>query len=221
MSNDKPKNLYQKLALIMGALHKLKKGGVNQHFKYTFLREVDVAETMRPLLAEHNIVVVPSIISCVRESDFTTICVRYTIINADAPNEQLTSDVFATSKDAQDKGVYKASTNAAKYFFVRLLCIGSDDDVENEEPLPKPVKAARVVKTAAASNATFYYTTDKLAAERILEAAEYLEKFNVYRIRAGLYSSRVKIPKADELLCQPSEEELRAAIDNDLPGRTA
>jgi hypothetical protein len=57
---------------------------------------------------------------------------EYEVINADKPEERFKQLVWGEASDGGDKGAYKASTGADKYFWFRLLQIPTGDDPDDE-----------------------------------------------------------------------------------------
>lgn len=136
-----PKSLAQRLCDIMAECPTIEKRGFNSFHRYKFVREADVADLMRPLLARHGVMLSQTITSIERipvrnekgtESTLTRININYELVNADNMDQRISSAQIGEAIDNQDKGVYKASTNAQKYFFIRMFCLGSDEDVEED-----------------------------------------------------------------------------------------
>ena len=128
-------NLYQKLARMSGEAHRIAPRGWNDHFKYNFVPHGDVVDMIRELCAKYGVVVLqrPVVESFHREpasekQHLTRIIYEYEVINADAPEERFTLPAIGEGVDSLDKGSYKASTGADKYFWFRLLHIPTGDD---------------------------------------------------------------------------------------------
>lgn len=202
---EKPKNLYQRICAIMGECQTLEKEGHNKDQNYRYLKESTVADHLRPLLARYGVVLAQSIESIDRSEAgktrsgqswwLTRLAVKFSLINADAPEERLESIFHSEGLDTQDKGVYKASTNAQKYFFIRTFCLGSDEDVEKDHgeqfngqqrgegyPKQRPQPQARPQPQKPAAPA--YYKVDNATSPEA--AQEWFESKNVF------YDSTVK-----------------------------
>ena len=54
-TEEKPATLSAKLAAIMAEISRVKKSGRNEHFKYDYVTEADLADAIRPLLAKHDL----------------------------------------------------------------------------------------------------------------------------------------------------------------------
>lgn len=125
-------NLIKKLCAIMAEIPAIPKTGKNSHFGYKYHEEYVIAETLRPLLAKHGVFIFHSIIDEQKEGDLTKIRVQYTFVDADS-GENFEVFQIGYGKDNQDKGIYKASTGAQKFFFLRNFNLGSDQDPEKSE----------------------------------------------------------------------------------------
>lgn len=140
----KPLNIYQKLCIILGEVSAIPKEGWNDHFKYKFMREADVAAVMRTLLSKYGVFIIPTIESLeyhevVGERSKQNFChakVKYTFVNAENPEDRFETIHYGDSCDADsgDKALYKALTGCHKYFFIRTFSLGSEEDVENDSP---------------------------------------------------------------------------------------
>lgn len=136
-------SLYQKLHLIMGEMGSIEKKGFNQHDKYKFLREADVAQKAQSLFCKYGILLNASLKSEKSEmivnskGNANLLCnvvMEYTLINVHNPQEQITSSAAGQGIDRGDKALYKALAGARKYFFSGTFCIGADDDAEKDSP---------------------------------------------------------------------------------------
>ena len=134
-------NLYQKIAAIMGNLDAIRKTGKNTSQGYAFIEQAVIAATLRPMLAEYGLVILPAMTACQQESRTTakgtTIThtlarTAFTLVNADNPAEAITLDWWGECDDSGDKGVNKTGTSAAKYFLMKLFLISDRDDPDAE-----------------------------------------------------------------------------------------
>ena len=157
-----PATLYSKLATVMGAVKRLKKTGFNQHYKYKFATDADVADLVRTELAKANVAFIPSMLRIEREQGEKQ---ERTVIDWDFRFLCGDTGAFVAARwtsealDSQDKGLAKAATSGCKYFLLKALMIstGDEPDTDNEGPAPtrssnQPANRRRSqAKTAAAA----------------------------------------------------------------------
>jgi hypothetical protein len=133
-----PEGLYAKIAYVMGQVEHVPKNGFNKHFKYHFVREVDLTEHLRPLLSEMGLVIVPSATDNIRilehadgdqNKRITLIFYNFKIVDADTGDSEIMG-VWGGGQDGQDKGPYKALTGADKYALMKLFMVPTGDDPE-------------------------------------------------------------------------------------------
>lgn len=149
---DKP-NLYQKICIIMqkvNSVYKDTKVQTSKTSSYKAVSHDNVAALLHPHLAEHGIVVRPSVISrnfeCAkvvteydgkkseRDQFRTHLVVDVAFINADNPNERESCIVDGFALDSQDKGTGKALSYAVKYAMLKMFVLESSDEEEKREP---------------------------------------------------------------------------------------
>lgn len=137
---ERPKTLAGKLAGILGEIGRVAKRGYNQHFKYEYVTEADLADEIRPLMAKYNVAVIPSVVSTsVEANNVTIVQMTFTVIDGDT-GEKETSSFFGAGQDKADKGIYKAITGAMKYWMYKTFVIstGDDPEVDNDSDKQQP-----------------------------------------------------------------------------------
>ena len=141
---ERPKTLAGKLAAVLGEIGRVAKRGYNQHFKYEYVTEADLADEIRPLLSKYNLCVIPSVVSTSTEANNVSIVqMTFTIIDGDT-GEKETSSFFGAGQDKADKGIYKAVTGAMKYWMYKTFIVSTGDDPENDNDFEKqPVAHGR------------------------------------------------------------------------------
>jgi hypothetical protein len=149
---DKPMGLVTKLATIMGALGSVQKEGFNTNQKYKFVRETDVVEALKPLLAEAHLFLYQTVTSCVMEPLYktasgatmylTTVHVNFQWMDGDSGESLAAASFVGTGADTGDKGAYKAMTGAEKYFLMKTFLISTGDDPEADEKVDKAAASA-------------------------------------------------------------------------------
>jgi hypothetical protein len=162
-------NLYQKLVEVKKAVTYLKKEATGH--QYNYVSSSQVLGELRQKMNELGLLLVPSVRETKVSEDmvesvdkfnnpkhtttyFTEIHIDMTWINADNPDERLTSPWYAQGVDiAGEKGVGKAYTYAEKYFLLKFFNIPTDKDDpdafqrkhDNEppqKPQPRPQQAS-------------------------------------------------------------------------------
>lgn len=142
------RTLGTKLAQIMGEIDRVAKNGHNQHFGYRYATESDIADSVRSLMAERNLAVIPScdptalqlkpLTKQTRDGEvpkgflFLLPC-SFTIMDGDSGEEKTVTWV-GSGEDQSDKGVYKAMTGALKYFLLKLFLIPTGDEKSSHDP---------------------------------------------------------------------------------------
>lgn len=146
------KTLTQRLAAVQKSVKNIPKNGYNSFHKYKYILESDLINSVRESLDEHGIIVIPNVKECKTEmvpkdkekgsvQPLVTITVQYAIQNIDDKNDCYVVDFVG--QEIGDKALFKAYTGCHKYFYLRLLNIGSDEDPErDEEHAPTPTKKA-------------------------------------------------------------------------------
>jgi hypothetical protein len=158
---EKPKNLFSKLAEIMGLMGNIAKEGFNPNQKYKFVRESDVAAKASELLSERNIFILQSVEETKMEPLFesrsgsqmflTTVRMGFQFIDGDSGAKSDIVHFWGTGADTGDKGIYKAMTGAEKYFLMKTFLISTGDDPEADDKVDKESAAKGAKKGAKVS----------------------------------------------------------------------
>lgn len=150
------KTLIKKLAKVMSQVERVAKNGENSFHHYKYAMESDLVDLIRPLLAEQNIMVLPTLMETTRyqhnktngNSTFLTdVKVKWTFEDGDSGE---TREVIfpGCGEDQGDKGIYKALTGSEKYLLMKTFLIATGDDSENDDgKKPQesaPIKGAKV-----------------------------------------------------------------------------
>lgn len=151
-----PKRLVAKLAKVMGSISWVEKRGKNSHFGYNYAQESDIVDAVREKLASEGIFVTTSVESMdlkptgktTREGAniFLTLAKTKHIFHDGETGEALEVFGFGCGEDSGDKGIYKATTGAMKYFVSKNFLMSTGDDperdddkkAERQEPVEKP-----------------------------------------------------------------------------------
>lgn len=137
------KTLARRLLDIQAEVEKLKKDGQNAHFKYGFVSEMNVVDSVRELFQKHGVLVLPTLTNSWIEqrekqtekgprTDFHSFAlVKYTLEDVDS-GETKEVQWLGEGLDSGDKGFYKAYSGSQKYFLMKTLMIPTGDDPEND-----------------------------------------------------------------------------------------
>lgn len=167
---DRPKNIYGRLAQILGFIHQIRKSGWNAFHKYKYAKESDIVEAVRPILSEYGILLeqgiahdpnrdivgVTRLSKTLRDRDRNIVGVseditqvmiesRFVWWNPEAKQLENTEPKLwaGYGDDAGDKGIYKALTGAAKYMIMKTFLISTGDDPEGDENTDRRAAAAQ------------------------------------------------------------------------------
>ena len=149
------KNIHQKILAVMEGATYVQKTGYNNFHKYSYAKESDYLEAVRPLLIKEGLTVVPNITKQETVGDITHVQMTFTICNADN-NEVLNVTMSGSGQDKGDKGVYKAITGAKKYFISTMFLIPTGDDAEDDGAAPQaPQSPAQKTQPSVAPKSSF------------------------------------------------------------------
>lgn len=150
---ERPKNIYARLAQINGFVGLIRKTGFNDFHKYTFAKESDLVEEVRPMLAAYGIWIEQGLLADpelgfiahqrlpqykqrdnITIDSLTVITKRFRFVwwNPESKALEYTEWVpfMGYGDDPGDKGYYKAETGAVKYFLMKTFMIATGNDPE-------------------------------------------------------------------------------------------
>src|SRR5699024_4894764 len=147
------KTLVKKMAKVMKEVKYIEKKGFNNFSKYKYATESDVAEKVREVLADQNVIMLPDVVEHTTREHINrkgnteyiaTVRVKFTFFDGDS-GEEISIHSAGEGQDAGDKAVYKAITGAQKYALMKAFMIPTGDDPEadngpderNNEPQTK------------------------------------------------------------------------------------
>lgn len=154
------KTLVKKLSEVMKQVKYIEKKGFNKFHQYKYATESDVAEKVREVLAEQNVMMIPSLVQhSMREhinakgktEYIVAVDMEFKFYDGDS-GEEITFHMSGEGQDAGDKGIYKAITGAQKYALMKVFMIPTGDDPEadngvderNETNVPNQGKDEKV-----------------------------------------------------------------------------
>lgn len=135
------RTLVKKLAKVMTEVKYIEKKGYNAFHKYKFARESDVAEKVREVLAEQNVMMIPNMLEQTTREHMNakgnreyivSVKMEFKFIDGDS-GEELSLHMNGDGQDAGDKAIYKAITGAQKYALMKVFMIPTGDDPEADE----------------------------------------------------------------------------------------
>lgn len=145
-----PPHVLEAITEVMGEVPEIEKTGRNERHGYNYVEESTVAETIRPLLAEAGLVVVPDILGVQdytvpgRNSDNRISRLKLHFWFMDAKDgSALRVTMFSEGQDPLDKAIYKALTAAEKYALMKTFVMGTGDDPERDIGASEPAGGGR------------------------------------------------------------------------------
>jgi hypothetical protein len=129
-------NIHQRLAEVMksvGYIQKDKDIIKNGRVLYRVVSHDTVIRETRPHFIEHGITVIPTITDHARQGANLTIAnIQVEFVNIDNPEDKITVNYFGYGVDKSDKGPGKAISYAVRYAILKVLCLETGDDPEND-----------------------------------------------------------------------------------------
>jgi predicted RNA-binding protein len=132
------KNLYQRLSAIMKDVAYVQKEDKKVNNQYTFVSHDAVTAKIRPALVEHGVVPIVSVKSFKQDGNRTEVTLTVIFVNIDKPSEFVEIEAFGFGIDPQDKGPGKAISYAFKYAILKMFCLETGDDPEQDNIDHKP-----------------------------------------------------------------------------------
>lgn len=160
MSEVANRSLVKKLSKVMQEVKYIQKKGFNSFHKYKYATEADVAEKVREVLAEQNVIMIPNMTShSIREHTtskgnreyIATVNMEFKFIDGDS-GEEITFHMVGEGQDAGDKATYKAITGAQKYALMKAFMIPTGDDPEADESVDERNEEGNQQKTDGKTN---------------------------------------------------------------------
>ena len=149
--SDAPKNVYQLIAAVSAEIAKsgIAKDRKNEQQHYKFRGVDDVYNALAPVLAKHQLVILPRILSreCVERTTqkggvlfYVTVEAEFDFVSA-ADGSKHTARTYGEAMDSADKATNKAMSAAYKYVTFQTFCIPTEGDHDADATTPEPVKA--------------------------------------------------------------------------------
>lgn len=129
---EKILNIYQRIVAVMKEVKYVQKSDRKVNNMYSFVTHDSVSAALHEPMANHGIVMVPSVAELIQDGNRTIIKMEISFINADDPTDKITVHHYGYGIDPQDKGIGKAISYAVKYALLKLFCLETGDDVEKD-----------------------------------------------------------------------------------------
>ncbi len=130
-------NIHQRLAATMKSVSYIQKDKEvktkNGTVMYRVVSHDTVIRETRPHFIDNGIAVVPTVTSHERSGSNLTIAdIQVEFINIEKPDDKITVNYFGYGVDPSDKGPGKAISYAVRYAILKVLCLETGDDPEND-----------------------------------------------------------------------------------------
>jgi hypothetical protein len=129
--------IYKKISLIMKEIEAIKKDKTNAIQKFKFRGIDDVYKALNPLLKEHGVFSVPTVLEQVREErqshgggalKYSILKIKYTFYAEDGSSIECV--VIGEGMDSGDKASNKAMSIAHKYAYLQIFSIPTEDAID-------------------------------------------------------------------------------------------
>lgn len=130
---EKPINIYQRINSVMKEVTYIQKGEKRVNNQYRFISHDQVSGIMHKALTEHGIVMVPTVKEYKIDGNRTEVLVNVRFVNVDDPADFVVVDYLGFGIDASDKGPGKAISYACKYALLKVFCLETGDDPDQDQ----------------------------------------------------------------------------------------
>lgn len=150
---DQRLNLYQRMNKVMMEVEGIQKESKKVNGQYTFVSHDAVARKLHGPLTRWGIMMLPSVVGMMQDGNRTHIRMSIRFVNIDDPQEffEVASEAFGI--DPSDKGPGKAMSYAVKMALLKVFCLETGDDIENDKDLIDHVPAKKEVLAQSLSAA--------------------------------------------------------------------
>lgn len=144
-SKTRPQGLYGKILAAQKAIDAVPKRGFNAYHKYHYATEADIL-TVKETLNANGLIVLPTVLD--QQTGFkpdgkswASVTLLFRVVDAES-GEAIESQFTGYAEDNFDKAIYKATTGANKYFYLKFFGIATEDDPEREDAAPQGQSAS-------------------------------------------------------------------------------
>jgi hypothetical protein len=117
----------------MAELDYIQKSEKRVNNQYRFVSHDQVTAAIHPMLVKHRILIIPHTKEIKQDQNRTEVIMKITLVNPDNPSEFFYVDFPGYGIDTGDKGVGKAISYAFKYAVLKLFCLETGDDPDNDQ----------------------------------------------------------------------------------------
>jgi len=145
-TKEKVLNIHQRLNAVMSDVNYIKKDKKIEIGKgsYSVTGHDAVTKLIHPLLVEHGINLIPSVVEMSQEGNRTRVLMHFKWVNIDDPKDFFSNNIATYGVDNQDKGPGKAISYAQRFITLKTLHLETgerdveefDVDFEKEEKEP-------------------------------------------------------------------------------------
>lgn len=154
MTKEQTKTLGQKILDIMAELTYLRKGSKKVNNQYTFISHDQVSAAVHPMLVKHGVVIAPTVSKWTQEGNRTSVDLEIHVFNVDDMSDSFKLSFFGYGIDSGDKGPGKAISYAYKYAMLKLFCLETGDDPDNDANATYEPEKCREFDEAVHTSAT-------------------------------------------------------------------
>jgi hypothetical protein len=145
-TKEKVLNIHQRLNAVMADVNYIKKDKKIEIGKgsYSVTGHDAVTKLIHPLLVEHGINLIPSVVEMSQEGNRTRVLMHFKWVNIDDPKDFFSNNIATYGVDNQDKGPGKAISYAQRFLILKTLHIETGErdieefDIEFEKEVKKP-----------------------------------------------------------------------------------
>jgi len=128
MQSDEIGDLVAAIGDVMARVGYVRGTGTNDHHRYNYTSDEDLAAAVQPALVKYGIALFP--IACHVDRSGDRVSLVQTWRAAHTSGQWIQMEIAGEGIDKQDKGTAKALTGARKYLLRLLFCIPTGDDIE-------------------------------------------------------------------------------------------
>jgi hypothetical protein len=130
---EKMKNIYQRINAVMAEVDYLQKSDKKVAGQYRYVSHDMVTGLLHGPLTKHGIAVVPKVKEFKQDGNRTEMMVEVDFVNVDDPKDLFTVQYLGYGIDQADKGPGKAMSYACKYALLKVFCLETGDDPDNDQ----------------------------------------------------------------------------------------
>lgn len=126
------KNIYVKILDVMREVDYIQKGDKKVNNQYRFVSHDQVASVMHKQFVKHGIVCLPDVVEYHQDGNRTVVELLVRFVNVDDTSDYAEVTALGHGIDSGDKGPGKAVSYAFKYALLKVFCLETGDDPDND-----------------------------------------------------------------------------------------